>query len=128
MEEKLQTALAELINLTLQGKDFILEQAPDVITQLLAWKFTMSFVWFGIGVLLLLATIPLSKCIMKAIKTFQTCPSHEEGLCTGKIVFCGAGCFLFPMVALVDLINFTWLQIWIAPKVYLLEYAAQLVG
>jgi hypothetical protein len=42
------------------------------------------------------------------------------------VVGCAIGCASGAIISAM-LINIEWLQIWIAPKVWLLEYAAQLV-
>lgn len=120
MEEKLQTALAEIINLTLQGKDFIIEQAPDVITQLLAWKFTVSLAGFIIGWVLLLL-VGLS--IKPLIKSCRSGGFLYKADCEPAV------CFLIAPIILGGILIFDiiWLQILIAPKIYLLEYAARLV-
>lgn len=35
--------------------------------------------------------------------------------------------FLYSVIAFVILSDLTWLKIWLAPKLYLLEYAASLI-
>jgi hypothetical protein len=120
MNEKLQESLAEIINITLQGKDFILEQAPDVIQQLLAWKFTVSLLLF----ILILSIIPGAWIGVKKMRSVIT-PIEViiiisiVGVIAVVAIPLSYGGYVGP---------FTWLQILIAPKVYLLEYASYLIS
>lgn len=97
--------------------DFASEQIPDVIHQLLLWKFTISLIWFSTGVIsLILLGIGLKKYwdtdIDIEIKAIST-------------VFFG-GLIGFASLAII-FTNLTWLKIWIAPKLFLLEYATDLI-
>ena len=118
MNEKLQEALAELITLTIQGKDFVLEQAPDVITQLLAWNFTVSLIWFIVGGLMVLIIAPIWTATLNG--------KLRDG--DNDPVFAIIYSILAPLTGLLIITsNMAWLQIAIAPKVYLLEYASGLI-
>lgn len=122
MDEKLQSALAELINLTIQGKDFVIDQAPDVINQLLAWEFTISLIGFVFGVVTTIGSLVLIKVAIKSCK--------EGGLLYDNNME-GASCLtVIPVFIGIMLISFnlTWVQILIAPKVFLLEYASQIIN
>lgn len=44
MNENLQNALAECIKSIVNGKDFIISQVPDSITQLLRWEMVSSLI------------------------------------------------------------------------------------
>lgn len=114
MNEKLQEALAEIIQLTLQGKDFVLEQAPGVITQLLRWEYTISLIWFCVGVLILAFAIWFIVYSVKA-----------DVIDYDAIFHCGCAAFLIGLFMIGC--NIDWLQIAIAPKAYLLEYASELI-
>ena len=118
MNEKLQEALAELINLTIQGKDFVLEQAPDVITQLLAWELTINLIGFCFGVLLLV-WIPISWRMSRNGK-YRVDDVPVLGIISS--VLGGVLGIAFVSETLV------WIKILIAPKIFLLEYAAELIG
>ena len=118
MNEKLQEVLAELITLTTQGKDFVLEQAPDVITQLLAWNFTISLLWFCAGVILILSALAVSRMVYMG-------NARDSD---GDQVYAIVCCVFATCLGITSVIhNLSWLQIVIAPKVYLLDYASGLI-
>jgi hypothetical protein len=114
MTEKLQVALAEIIEIAVAGKDFVLDQAPDVINQLLAWNFTLSLIWFLFGVGLIFPTVKLFKW------SITECTNTDGISLVPSIIVVGIN-------SVIILANFTWLKILIAPKVYLLEYASRLI-
>jgi hypothetical protein len=123
MNEELQSALAKIIETTIQAKDFCLEQAPDLINQLLAWKFAISLIWFVVGLVIFSFTPILFKMAKDGWSDIDA--EWAEFKC-----ICGStGTFFIPVAGLcLVLNNLAWLQIWIAPKVYLLEYASALIN
>ena len=50
MSRETENALKEILEATVQAKDFVLEQAPDVIHQLLLFTAVESIVTIAIGV------------------------------------------------------------------------------
>lgn len=123
MNENLQIAITELINKALSGadtaKDFIVSEAPEFVQQLIAWNFTWSLILWCIGIVFICLSIIIP---YKTWKKNDTQYWDEEWLLL----------FLIPVVGFVPGIfmfaeNFDWLKIWIAPKVWLVEYAATLV-
>lgn len=100
MTEELQKALTEILNGVLTAKDFMLAELPEVVQQLLLWKTVISLVWFSLFMLIAIAM----SCYTK--KFFQRLEA--------TIVF------------IVSISHYEWLQIWLAPKVYLIEYVASL--
>lgn len=154
MNEELQNTANEVLRGILENaasaKEFLLEQAPDVVNQLLWWKGVESAIYFLI--LVALAVIPLisirrinnhiltrRKEAIEARKNKEpwTCfqgdarssiASHEFDIAVGVPSWLG---FLLLIPSLIftciALDNIDWLQILIAPKLYLLEYAASLV-
>jgi len=119
--DKLQNAIAGLIEKTTttlgDGVSFLSTQLPDVIRQLLYWKATESLASCITGIILLCTFIFIDYKIFKLIKKSL----EQEDLIWGWGLF---GTF-FRAIYFVPLgmINFKWLQIWIAPKVFLIEYA-----
>lgn len=125
MNEELQKALAEIITGALQTAEqaeaFVLAEMPDVVQQLLAWKMVQSLVYCVFG-LLCFITIALywrwaAKILERANEEYFDDHVAIGGL-MGTVVLVLIGGFA---------VNLTWLQIWLAPKVYLIEYAASLV-
>ena len=122
MNEQLQQALLMILNQTVDavkaGTTFLMAQLPDVIQQLLIWKAVESGIWFGLGVL----TTGLAVYGWVKVRKFWLGDSIDmcAMLVITSLILSTAGlCTLFH--------NLTWLQILVAPKIYLIEYAASLV-
>lgn len=124
MNEELQKKLVELINGAQKAGTeaflFTKEQVPDVIQQLLRWKFAeaLSVAAFC------LALITLCFWVARWAWEAEGKSYMDEG---------HAFCFMLSLLTSLISIIFLWvnaltaLQIYIAPKVYLLEYAATLI-
>lgn len=120
MDEELQKALASMVNKTVgavqTGADFLMRELPEVIQQLLMWHAVRSAVAFSaflIGALL---------SIYGARRLWQWATEEDNEMQPFVLLpvvisaFLMLGCFN----------SLAWLQIMIAPKVYLIEYAASL--
>ncbi len=130
INQKLQDSLATMVDKTVsatgEATTFLVNQIPDVLQQLLRWKMMESLlsVIFPI-ILFLIAACGYGYWLKKVIQwgcfnTYDPVGYVLGALFGGAAVF-GlflSACFHFDLV---------WLQIWIAPKVYLLEYAKSLV-
>lgn len=146
VQERAMAMLEKVINnavASMEGvAEFAQEQLPDLIQQLLMWKMAES---------LIVAIFPLSlsiffsvvffKVVMKILNSSESrdndnCApyvpnfwwgthglSPVAGLIISVLIF---ACIVIFSLTLVT-INIDWLYIMIAPKVYLLEYAAELV-
>ena len=128
MKEQLETALANLINTTLSGaettKDFLVAQTPEVIQQLLMWHGVKSLLIMIIPSLMFVVFFICAYCVSeKGILNFNESAPNRHGVFF--IVFCF--CTLVSLIVSTFYFNLTWLQIWIAPKVWLLEYASSLI-
>lgn len=125
MNEQLQAALAELINKSLVGIDsaagLVAVEIPDVIQQLLMWHGAYNFLMLLMGIAIAVAWFVAE---VKAFKWFKELGS-EEGWVYGYVML-GSILRVVPFMMTVVLINLKWLKIWIAPKVWLLEYASSL--
>jgi hypothetical protein len=128
MNDELQKALAVMLQKTTQateaGAAFLQAELPDVIRQLLLWHAVRSGVIF---IALIIACVALSKwsIAMKnkyVASTEDSAYGGEEGyaIACGALGLCAAG----SLICVFN--NLAWLQIWLAPKVYLIEYAARL--
>jgi hypothetical protein len=153
MNEQLQVALAEILNTTIEatGKatDFLIAEIPEVLQQLLMWKMCESVVWFVCGLILIIGGLVLffksfparAEAINSAKEDrkdgkewtrycgnkSRTSNAYDSVVATGGVesvsfLLGGAVAFFCGLHS----VNILWLQIWIAPKVYLLEYAASL--
>jgi len=126
MEEGLQKTANEALSGIIEGvasaKEFILAELPEVVQQLLMWKMAESLVVFVVCLSVILAVFVNAVFILKYLTKRDL--KEEIAIPWGitSIVIS-----LFGIVIPLCEINLVWLQIWVAPKVYLLEYAASLV-
>lgn len=159
MNEQAQKILLDLIQKATSGIDsavaFSQAQIPDVVAQMLMWKFTVSLMNTAISLVVLAATyficLRLYRPVTKHIRNRElerintalrlkwdageiNCNQFYElrldVTSTGNHpVFLAASVWtgvigVFTSIALLDL---DWLKIWLAPKFYLVEYAANLI-
>lgn len=132
----LQEAVTSLINTSLQafekGTFFLQEEIPQVVQQLLLWEAVQSFLVFISGLILICLLIYFN---YKQYKFWNKDVEKVYGCGKVKMIETDAGVFalcnlfqIIPLFVVADLItNITWLKIWIAPKLFLIEYAAKLI-
>lgn len=105
-----------------QGVDFLQAEIPDVVRQLLLWQLAKSLI------IATVALIALCTVVYGAALTFIWSRDVDKDMfgfalyCIFIVGFVGGG----SVVALV-IYGFNALKIYIAPKVWLIEYAASLV-
>lgn len=123
MNEQLQQALTDILNSSLQAKDFLVSEIPDVIHQLLIYKAAFSAISM-VGFFLLAAAI---FWINKKQINFYSKEHEENGFEFFEHPDLKVNLFqIFLVIPLAALWSLDWLMIWLAPKVYLIEYAASL--
>ena len=124
----LEQALVDILEKTVsgieKGADFLMAELPDVIYQLLLWHGVEGFILFIFGIAMFISPFILWRKVSNYKK------SNELGWGSND---------MFPLIitqAVVSILawlfcwiplNLTWLKIWLAPKVWLIEYAAELV-
>lgn len=145
LNDTMQNAAAQLIEKAMSGLDqaagFLQAEIPDYVYQLILWYGVKSGIYFVIGVALL-SLIPL--LYFAAIKDIKACKkNYEDGEDWTRMGFSGGVtsssydykvtgmnfwlASIFLAIVGCEFINLQWLQIWIAPKVWLVEYASTLV-
>jgi hypothetical protein len=131
MMEELNTALATLIEQATTGIDasvsFLQAELPDVIYQLLLWHGVKSFIFFAIGLSIWClwgGALLWRRSFVNKERNGADWDNDDIGDFVGISTISGLLVFF---VTAIGFLNLTWLQIWIAPKVWLLEYAANLV-
>ena len=139
MNEQMQNALVDIIQKASSGIDasvsFLSSEIPDVISQLLLWSITASSVGMALSAIVIAISVSMIVWMMKL---------YGRGRDTGKPNWVHDGdrynalrervipvsCVLFiclvvgPIVFVVNLMEV--LKIWLAPKIWLIEYAASL--
>ena len=130
MNEQLQLAVSTLIQTSLnaidKGTTFLSNQIPEVIQQLLLWKAIASFIEFSSGIFIIGGVFAW---LIYQYKYWTTTIETKWG--TKKVrLHDEAGAFsllniflIIPLLYGSSCINLIWLQILIAPKLYLIEYA-----
>lgn len=142
MKQELDAALAELITKSLaamdKGAEFLSEQVPEVVQQLLWWEGVRSFIQFLVGVVILGLMIGLPLYIyfwltkeveIRRYGETRKGPRYEVIEVTaeaGVIFILGLSVEFIGLLVSATLLNLTWLKIWIAPKIFLIEYAARM--
>jgi len=130
MNEQAQSTINQILlsflETATQAKDFLVSEIPEVIQQLLQWKFFESLIHFSIGVIGLICFVAWLTYWIKFVKKRWSQMDSDDAI---FFVFFVAGCGSLPWLGLFMKVftNLEWLQILIAPKLYLLEYAASLV-
>ena len=107
-----------------QGKSFTLDQAPEVVQQLILWK----RVEYGVTVVVLLLfafigwrlAITCSRLANEAKKE-----KYERSDWRGGQIMAAVSTFFLCGFAIT--IGVQSLQVWLAPKIYVLEYATNLL-
>jgi len=146
MNEELQKALASLLGKANDGidtaSDFLVAELPDVIQQLLMWHGIKSAIICTVGLVLLLTIYKQVKFSFSFIKDipqdkgnnnwcYKYCSIFSRYECTDSYNFYKffiIVIFSMELFGGLTMLNLTWLQIWVAPKVWLIEYAAKLTN
>lgn len=149
MNESLQQALAGILNKTMAGVEagvsFLSAELPDVIHQLLLWKMVSAGVF---ALLSIAAVVFFTGAAKRGIKVLcdhsaaQSAYIHDTGEkerearsimedLSSKIPF-AIGAIALAVLSWLSLLiggipsAMEMLKIWLAPKIYLIEYAASL--
>lgn len=125
MNEELQNALVQVISdftsTTSAAKDFMVAELPDVVTQLLWWKGIESFISFLFCIGILLGLQWSGKAIRNSLDPDDYEYTFNKGLALVLQIIATLG------MTSIALGQTAWLQIMVAPKLYLIEYTAKLV-
>lgn len=123
-EQLLNEALRGLLDTFKDSKDFVLEQAPDVVQQLILYKtvYHGSVVLGGMLLMLLGAYL-----LYRGIKLGQESKWSDE-MATPVIIQALFG-FVGGLTGIIAFSNNIqiFMKVWLAPKVYLLEYISSLI-
>lgn len=122
LEQILIESIEKVGDATGQAVDFAIEQAPVAVQQALSWYLTQSIFYFVVGLGLLLVTQPIYKYFSKR---FEDSVGHDgEGWLTCKYLITTTLALVGIFMFIINLLEA--LKIWIAPKLWLIEYAASL--
>lgn len=141
MNEQAQKVLIDLLNRAISGIDKAVEfsqaKIPDVIHQLLMWNFVESLMMTIIAIATIYPFFVFSRRQFKRIiinsdsgygREYKTTMIYDrDGDVNPLSLVYGIVSVFYSTVVIIVILDLTWLKIWIAPKLYLLEYAASLV-
>jgi len=120
MNEQLEELARRAIDAIDAGASWMSDELPEYINELLWWKGIESLIGFIFGAVLFAAVGLYWKWYFKTMPTWGKSISDDRafdyGL--GGIVVSGVVC----LIGLVFVKQLTWLQILIAPRVFLVEY------
>jgi hypothetical protein len=108
--EKTETTLESIV-------DFSSDQVPEIIEQLIMFNLVMSGAYVSLGILLLLAIFP----VCKIANSFD-----DKDLCS-MFKSVGSGCLGTISMIMICSEMSTLIKCWIAPKLFVLEYIANLI-
>lgn len=139
MDDKANKILVELLQKASDGIDsavsFSQAQIPDVVHQLLVWNFVSSAGSQVLGIALIVMSFMLPAFSIRARKNGRQWTASDgrplDSWFVPSMLYI-LSTFAAPAIgSVVGIItisfNFDWLKIWLAPKLYLLEYAASLI-
>ncbi|AUR90690.1 TMhelix containing protein [Vibrio phage 1.149.O._10N.286.55.A12] len=125
MNEQLQGAVAQILERAISGidssVDFMQAELPEAIEQLLLWYGVRSALMCLISVAIMVVIPIVWRCWVKKCKADDGYHDEFDMYMIPAIISIAPSAF-----ALIN-VNLEWLQIWIAPKIWLMEYAANLV-
>jgi hypothetical protein len=129
--DTLDTTLVSILNEVTSGvgtaKDFLVEQTPQVVQEIITWYGVYNFIEFllGIAVFAFIVIAGRKTLLKKNAPNWAfdkndiayADPRAAVPVCIGIVLAIWAS----------HLVNLQWLKIWIAPKLWLIEYTAELV-
>lgn len=117
LAEKTGLAMLEIIDTMVKAKNFAVEQAPVVVHELLSYDTVVYAAWSILWAMLLAVSI---------WGTYRFCLLVKDDDEWIPGVAFSVVCSAAFIVALYCSSFEGWVKIWLAPKVYLIEYAASL--
>jgi hypothetical protein len=108
--------------------DWLYAEVPEVVEQFLMWSFAESFLSFIISAFFIFIYPILY--FLAAKKLYVKCEVNEWKVPENfwvPVSIIGIFTFAISQIASWHFINLTWLKVWLAPKVFLLETFANVV-
>ena len=109
--------------------DWLYTEVPEVVEQFLAWSFAESFIGFLVRFFFIFV-YPFVFC--KVAKhfyiKFEVKEMRDESPFWFLTCLIGGITILVTQLCSWDTINLNWLKVWLAPKVYLLEYITRIAA
>jgi hypothetical protein len=103
------------------------KQAPEVVEQLLMWHAVESLIQCIVAILAFAAPFGFYKIACYVYQKFEVGEERDQSGFWIPTIFVSAVVTFFTCVCFTSYINIKWIKIWLAPKVYLLEYLAEMM-
>lgn len=127
MNDELNKLMIEIIDQVKNTGNFVVEQMPDVISQLLTYQYYSNIFYFVFGILMLIVSFASFHQIKILAKKYDEKQMGDDimplivicfmsGIICGIIGFCNCAFTIDPL-----------LKLTFAPKIYLIEYASRLI-
>lgn len=133
--EAIAKFITEMTNILKSSNDFVLEQAPDVLRQILSWKLAENILDLIASALLLATAYYVQKAAREYIRRGMAV-AREKRMSSGSdledypgiIIFGAMAVAVFGFWGIIGLYSSSkdLIQIRVAPKVFLIEYFAGL--
>jgi len=107
--------------------DALYQQAPEVVEQLLMWHAVESLIQCIAAILALGIPFTVYKVAYYIHQKLEVAKWGDEFGFWVPVTLSSLGASVIGFGAFFEYINIKWLKIWLAPKVYLLEYLADMV-
>jgi len=107
--------------------DALYQQAPEVVEQLLMWHAVESLIQCIAAILALGIPFAVYKVANHLYKKLEVATWGDEYGFWLPVTVAGLVSFALGFGSFFEYVNIKWLKIWLAPKVYLLEYLADMV-
>ncbi len=127
--EEAEKILKFIADSLIETKDFALSEAPELIQQLILWKRVQSLATIGLFLIIALFLLILGRFMWSKSKTLSdegdsSVPSDKEleQIFSGIVHIFSIICFSISFTNF-----FNSLQIWLAPKIYVLEYCVNML-
>lgn len=135
MENNLEKALSELVLRAAEGMDksveFMSDQLPEVIEQAMVWYAVKSIIYSIVGMFIVFIAIYAPYRFHKWNTYIWPKQNNKNYTWVANYdmepVYIIAPFLLIPFIIGMHMLSLEWLQIWIAPKLWLIEYASTLV-
>ena len=123
-EELLNDALRGVMETVRETKDFVLEQAPEIVQQLVTYHYIYSLCCVLAGVLFILLSVSLiGYGVFNGIKC-----RWDDKKCEKYLPFIIIGCIASVPGIATFFVNLPYfLKVSLAPKVFILEYFARMI-
>lgn len=133
MNDQLQAELSKFISTLHSGTEFITGQMPDVLSQLLFWHGIKSFIGFSIFIIFTIACYVLTNILRRNSKKWEAKEKERRESCNLQfdpvpyVAMWAIPLFLTTIIFFIFITKLLiWLQIWLTPKAWLVDYITKL--